>query len=107
MRSPAFKLSRLALVDAVKTGARCQQAGVALQLAINMSADTLLHLPVADLVSMHRPERSGLVFILELPERQVASKIGFLRTRFPSLQQCGISIAIDNFGCGSFSRQQR
>ena len=96
------KLSRLALVNAIRAGARFQEAGVALQVAINMSVDTLLHLPVADLVSMRRPEGSGLVVILELPDRQVASNIGALRARYPSLKQSGISIAIDNFGCGSF-----
>jgi EAL domain-containing protein (putative c-di-GMP-specific phosphodiesterase class I) len=97
------KLSRIALVSAVKAGAHFQEAGIALQVAINMSVDVLLQLPVADLVSMHRSERTDwLGVILEVPERQVVSKIGSLKARFAALRQAGVAIAIDNFGCNPF-----
>jgi len=97
------KLSRIALVNGIKASARFQEAGIALQVAVNMSVDVLLQLPIADLVLMHRPERSDWPgVILEAPERQVASKIRSLKARFPGLQQSKVAIAIDNFGRGSF-----
>jgi EAL domain-containing protein (putative c-di-GMP-specific phosphodiesterase class I) len=97
------KLSRIALVNGIRASAHFQEAGVALQVAINMSVDVLLQLPIADLVLMHRPERSDWPgVILEAPERQVASKIEALKARFRGLQQSKVAIAIDNFGRGSF-----
>jgi EAL domain-containing protein (putative c-di-GMP-specific phosphodiesterase class I) len=40
--------------------------------------------------------------MLEIPERQVVNKIHPLRSRAPRLRQAGISLAVDNFGRGSF-----
>jgi len=102
--SVLIDLSRLALVNAVRLSAQLQETGIAMQVAINISVDELLRLPVADLVAMHRPERSDwLGIILEIPERQVISKIESLKPRFPTMHKAGVSIAIDNFGCGSSS----
>lgn len=84
--------------------AHFHQTGIALQIAINISADNLLALPISDLALMHRPERGDWAgIILEVPERQVINKIEALKTRAPKLQECGVSIAIDNFGRGSTS----
>jgi len=97
-----LSLSRLALVKALKASAHFLELGIALQPAINIGADELLRLPICDLVTMHRPERGdwpGL--ILEVPERQVINKIDHLKARASSLRQAGVSIAIDNVGCGS------
>jgi EAL domain-containing protein (putative c-di-GMP-specific phosphodiesterase class I) len=97
------KLSRIALVNGIRASAHFQEAGVGLQVAINMSVDVLLQLRIADLVLLHRPERSDWPgIILEAPERQVASKIESLKARFRGLQQSKVAIAIDNFGHGSF-----
>ncbi len=95
-------LSRLALVEALKASAHFHEIGVALRVAINVSVDDLLKLPISDLVLMHRPERpdwAGL--LLEVPERQVVKKIDLLKARAPKLQQSGVSIAIDNVGRSS------
>jgi EAL domain-containing protein (putative c-di-GMP-specific phosphodiesterase class I) len=98
-----LQLTRLALVHAIKTSARFHEQGEALQLSVNISADMLSRLPISDLVLMHRPERpdwAGL--LLEIPERQVVNKIELLKSRVPKLLQSGVSLAIDNFGRGSF-----
>jgi EAL domain-containing protein (putative c-di-GMP-specific phosphodiesterase class I)/ActR/RegA family two-component response regulator len=97
-----LNLSRLALVDALRTSAHFHELGAGMQLAINISVDNLLKLPICDLVLMHRPECadwSGL--LLEVPERQVINKIELLKARAPKLQQSGISIGVDNVGRGS------
>jgi EAL domain-containing protein (putative c-di-GMP-specific phosphodiesterase class I) len=96
-------LTRLALVDAVRTSANFHSLGRTLTLAVNITVDAFLRLPIADLVLMHCPERQdwgGL--LLEIPERQVVNKIDLLKSRAPKLQQAGVSLAIDNFGRGSF-----
>jgi EAL domain-containing protein (putative c-di-GMP-specific phosphodiesterase class I) len=99
-----LKLSRLALVDALKASAHFHEQGIVLQLAINIGADSLLNLPVADLALIHRPERGEWPgILLEVPARQVVNKIESLKARSPSLLKSGVSIAIDNFGCGSIS----
>jgi len=97
-------LARLALVNAIRTSTHFLELGMILRLAINISADSLLKLPIYDLVLMHRPERDdwpGLV--LEVPERQVLRRIEPLKARSIKLQQAGVSIAIDNFGRSSWS----
>jgi EAL domain-containing protein (putative c-di-GMP-specific phosphodiesterase class I) len=94
-----LKLSRLALVNALHATASFCRAGVALTMAINISVDNLVKLPIADLIAMHHPsdqEWHGL--ILEVSERQVAGKVDLLKAHLPRLQQAGVSLAIDNFG---------
>jgi EAL domain-containing protein (putative c-di-GMP-specific phosphodiesterase class I) len=99
-----LNLSRAALVDAIRASAHFHETGIALQIAINISADNLLALPISDLALMHRPERGDWAgIILEVPERQVINKIEALKARAPKLQESGVSIAIDNFGRGSTS----
>jgi EAL domain-containing protein (putative c-di-GMP-specific phosphodiesterase class I) len=95
-------LSRLALVSALKASAQFHESGVGLPLAINISIDNLLELPICDLVLMHRPERTDWAgLLLEIPERQIINKIELLKARASKLTQSNVSIAIDNFGRGS------
>ena len=97
-------LTRLAVINALKTSAHFHKLGVALEISINITADVLLQLPMAELILLHRPDRSDWAgLILEIPERQIVNKMESLQARLPRLQQCGASIAIDNFGRGSFS----
>ena len=97
-------LTRLAVINALKTSAHFHELGVALEISINITADVLLQLPMAELILLHRPDRSDWAgLILEIPERQIVNKMESLQARLPRLQQCGASIAIDNFGRGSFS----
>lgn len=93
-----LKLSRLALLNALTASAQFHKLGVALQLAINISADNLLRLPVADLALLHRPDSGDWAgLILEVTERQVVNNIEALKARSAKLQQAGVSLAIDNF----------
>ena len=97
-----LKLSRMALVKAIQASARFRELGVALKIAINIGVDDLLRLPIADLVSMHRPQQSDwLGIVLEVPERQVINRIDSLQARIINLQKSSVTLAIDNFGCGS------
>jgi EAL domain-containing protein (putative c-di-GMP-specific phosphodiesterase class I)/FixJ family two-component response regulator len=97
-----LNLSRLALVDALRTSAHFHGLGAGMQLAINISVDNLLKLPICDLVMMHRPECADWAgLLLEVPERQVVNKIELLKARAPKLLQSGVSIGIDNVGRGS------
>jgi EAL domain-containing protein (putative c-di-GMP-specific phosphodiesterase class I) len=97
-------LTRLAIINALKTSAHFHKLGVTLQISINITADVLLQLPTAELILLHRPEYSDWAgLILEIPERQIVNKLEPLQARLPKLRQCGASIAIDNFGRGSFS----
>ncbi len=92
-------LSRLALLSAIKASVHFHKQSIALPIALNMSVDNLLKIPVADIVLLHRPEDSGWAgVILDMPERQVVNRIDLLKARSPKLQQVGVSIAIDNFG---------
>jgi EAL domain-containing protein (putative c-di-GMP-specific phosphodiesterase class I) len=91
----------LAVINALKTSAHFHKLGVALEISINITADVLLQLPMADLILLHRPECSDWAgLILEIPERQIVNKMESLQARLPKLRQCGASIAIDNFGRG-------
>jgi EAL domain-containing protein (putative c-di-GMP-specific phosphodiesterase class I) len=97
-------LTRLALIDALKIGAYFDGLGAHLRLAINISSDVLLQLPVSDLVQMHRPESDNWAgLLLEVPERQVVAKISLLKAQMPKFKQSGVSLVIDNFGRGPFS----
>jgi EAL domain-containing protein (putative c-di-GMP-specific phosphodiesterase class I) len=96
-------LSRLALIEAVRSSAHFLQLGVALRTSINISMSQLLRLPIPDLVLMHRPEQAdwpGL--ILEVPAQQITN-VEALKPRLPRLQQFGVSLAIDNFGLRAFN----
>jgi EAL domain-containing protein (putative c-di-GMP-specific phosphodiesterase class I) len=94
-----LNLSRAAVVSAVRASAHFHQMGVALALAINIGVDSLLRLPVADLVLMHRPEANNWAgLVLEITERQVVNSIELLKARLPKLREAGVSIAVDNVG---------
>jgi EAL domain-containing protein (putative c-di-GMP-specific phosphodiesterase class I) len=97
-------LTRLAVVNALRTSAHFHKLGVALQISINVTADVLLQLPMAELILLHRPDCNDWAGLtLEIPERQIVNRMEPLQVRLPRLTQCGASIAIDNFGRGSCS----
>lgn len=96
-------LSRLALIEAVKSSAHFFELGIAIRPSINIGMSHLLRLPIPDLVLMHRPDQINWPgVILEVPAQQVVNKIEALKPRLPRLQQSGISIALDNFGVRAF-----
>ena len=97
-------LASRALVNALEMSATLDEMGICLQIAINVGVDTLVKLPIAELVSKHRPRNDqwpGLLF--DVAETQVVNKITVLREKFHELEKYGISLGIDNFGRGHSS----
>jgi EAL domain-containing protein (putative c-di-GMP-specific phosphodiesterase class I) len=98
------ELASHALVSALKMSATLDQMGIWLKLAINVGVETLVKLPIAELVSKHRPQNEdwpGILF--DVTEAQVVNKIVMLREKFHELEKYRISLAIDNFGRGNSS----
>jgi EAL domain-containing protein (putative c-di-GMP-specific phosphodiesterase class I) len=80
------------------------EAGFDLHLAVNVPVRALLKLPIAQLVSDHRPKSErwpGL--ILELVEDQIVRDIVLANAIAEQLRLSGISIAIDDFGADNSS----
>jgi len=99
-------LTEHALLTTLRNWAMFADAGFNLRLAINVPANALLKLPIAELVAEHRPratEWPGL--ILEITEDQIVRDIAVAKERALELKSCGVTIAIDDFGAGysSFS----
>jgi EAL domain-containing protein (putative c-di-GMP-specific phosphodiesterase class I) len=97
-----LNLSNRALVDAARSSLHFQELGLAMQISINIGVENLLSLPVVEIVSRYRPERSdwGGV-LLEITSRQLANKSDALRSLVGKLAEIGVPIAIDNFGAGA------
>jgi EAL domain-containing protein (putative c-di-GMP-specific phosphodiesterase class I) len=98
-----LKLSRMALTKALKTSVHLHGQGISLQISINIDVESLVQLPISDIVKLYRPDGGNWPgVLLEMPERQVVGRIDFLKARAPKLvQQPGVAIAVDNFGCGA------
>ena len=96
-----LNLSNHALVNAARSSLHFQELGLAMQISINIGVENLLALPVDDIVSRYRPERSdwGGV-LLEVTSRQLMNKSGALQSVAAKLTEAGVPVAIDNFGIG-------
>jgi EAL domain-containing protein (putative c-di-GMP-specific phosphodiesterase class I) len=99
-----LELAHCALINALDMSARFDQLGIALQMAINLSVEAIMTLPVADLVAKHRPANEAWPGILfEVPETQVINRITVLRERLQEIAKCGASLSVDNCGRGNSS----
>lgn len=100
-----LELANRALASAFDLGAKFDELGISMQIAINLSVESILKLRVSDLVMKHRPETKqpspGILF--DVTETQVINKVTVLREKFNELGKYGISLAIDNFGRGNSS----
>jgi EAL domain-containing protein (putative c-di-GMP-specific phosphodiesterase class I) len=100
-----LELAHRALVSALALNARLDELGISLQIAINLGVESIMKLPIAELMLKHRPRRDegwpGILF--DVTETQVLNKITILRERFHELGKYGIALAIDNFGRGNSS----
>ena len=99
-------LTEHALLTTLRNWAMFADAGFNLHLAINVPANALIKLPIAELVTQNRPRSSewpGL--ILEITEDQIVRDIAVAKERALELKSCGVTISIDDFGAGysSFS----
>ena len=100
------ELAKLALEHALKASANFERRGIPLAIALNMSVESLLKLPVEELVRKHRPQGGqppGLV--IEITERQAINRINMLKAKSAELANCGVSLAIDHCGRGHSSFQ--
>lgn len=98
------ELATRAIMNALKMSSTLDELGICMTIAINVSVDTLVKLPVVDLVKKHRPRNDqwpGLLF--DVPEQQAINKVVVLREIFGELEKYGVSLAIDNFGRGNSS----
>jgi EAL domain-containing protein (putative c-di-GMP-specific phosphodiesterase class I) len=99
-----LELAHRAMVDALGLSARFEQLGISMQMAINVSAEAVMKLPVADLVARHRPANDAWPGILfEVPETQVINRVTVLRERLQELAKFGVSMSVDNCGRGNSS----
>jgi EAL domain-containing protein (putative c-di-GMP-specific phosphodiesterase class I) len=93
------ELAARAVLSALKMSSMLDELGICMTISININADTLVKLPVVDLVTKHRPRNDqwpGLLF--DVPEQQAINKIVVLREIFGELEKHRVSLAIDNFG---------
>jgi EAL domain-containing protein (putative c-di-GMP-specific phosphodiesterase class I) len=98
-------LARQALVNALELSARFDELGISLQFSVNLSAEAILKLPIADIVGKHRPANEAWAGImLDVAEPQVINKITLLRDRLQALAPHGVSLSVDNFGRGPKSQ---
>jgi EAL domain-containing protein (putative c-di-GMP-specific phosphodiesterase class I) len=98
------ELATRAIMNALKMSSTLDELDICMTIAINVSVDTLVKLPVVDLVKKHRPRNDqwpGLLF--DVPEQQAINKVVVLREIFGELEKYGVSLAIDNFGRGNSS----
>jgi EAL domain-containing protein (putative c-di-GMP-specific phosphodiesterase class I) len=98
-----LELAQRALLSAMELGARLEKQGIALPIAINLSVDSIMKLPVAELVDRAKPGGEPLGIIFDVTEAQALSRITILRDKLKELERFGISLAIDNFGRGQSS----
>jgi EAL domain-containing protein (putative c-di-GMP-specific phosphodiesterase class I) len=94
-------LAEQSLVAVLSDWAGFAQAGFELHLAVNIPFAALLQLPVAELVAAHRPKSErwpGL--IVEVTEDHLVRDMARAKQVAAQLRDCGVGIAIDNFGVG-------
>jgi EAL domain-containing protein (putative c-di-GMP-specific phosphodiesterase class I) len=96
-----------AFVTALQLSARLDELGISLQIAINLSVESIMKLPISELVRKHRPQQAKKEawpdIIFDVTEAQALNRITILREKFQELGKYGISLAIDNFGRGNSS----
>jgi EAL domain-containing protein (putative c-di-GMP-specific phosphodiesterase class I) len=99
-----LELARRALVSTLVFSSKLVEKGINLKIAINLSVDTLVNLPIPEIVAKHRPNSDQWAgIIVEVPEAQLYNKVAAMREKFTALEKLGISLAIDNFGRGNTS----
>ena len=94
-------LAELALVSALKAAARCSKVGINLRFAVNMPADALAKLPIADIVRALRPQTdhwAGLV--IDVTEEEIITDLALAARMAELLAHDQVELAIDDFGRG-------
>jgi EAL domain-containing protein (putative c-di-GMP-specific phosphodiesterase class I) len=100
-------LAELALVNALRAATNISKLGINLRLAVNISLDALVKLPIADIVRAHRPRNEGWAgLVIDVTEEQVVTDLALAADMARQLAKVGVRLAIDDFGRGysSFAR---
>ncbi len=95
------QLSEHALLAMLRDWTTFAEAGFNLHLAMNVPANVLAKLPLAEFVAQNRPKTDtwpGL--IIEITEDQVVQHIELAQTLAPRFKESGVTIAVDGFGAG-------
>ena len=97
--SAVAALSERALITALKAGQNFSKVGVNLRLAIDMPVDALVKLPVADIVSAHRPGTENWAgLVIDVTEEQIVNDLKLAAELTKTLAPLNVRLAIDNFG---------
>jgi EAL domain-containing protein (putative c-di-GMP-specific phosphodiesterase class I)/CheY-like chemotaxis protein len=95
------QLSRLGLSAALGDWGKFVEAGFALKLAVNVTVNDLLKLPIHPLVREMRPtDRRWPGLILEVTEDQAVRDIALAQEVATQLRIYDITLALDDFGSG-------
>ena len=99
--SDLVSLAEHSLISALKAGSRFSDVGVNLRLAVNMSMNALVQLPVLDIVRSHRAKLDkwpGL--IIDITEQQIVTDPELASDIAKRLMHLNVQLAIDDFGRG-------
>ncbi len=100
------RLIEHALLANLRNWAMFEDAGFNLYLALNVPANALNKVPIAELVTQNRPRSPNWPgLILEITEDQIVRDVEHAKQCAATLKACRVAIAIDDFGAGysSFS----
>jgi EAL domain-containing protein (putative c-di-GMP-specific phosphodiesterase class I)/ActR/RegA family two-component response regulator len=96
-----LELSTRAMAAALSGWRALPRGGAPLKLAINVTVDDLLGLPIAAIVREHRPRDPGWPgLILEVTEDQAVRDVALTQEIATQLRIYDIALALDDFGAG-------
>lgn len=98
-KSTLMALTRLALVNVLKTSVNLAEIGVDVRLAVNVRADALAALPIVEIVHKYRPEGGRCsTLIFDMAEHQVLGNLPSLGRICSEFRASGLAVALDDVG---------
>jgi len=97
------KLAQLSIASTIKASHTFSQIGLNLQFAVNIPLDTLVTLPVADILAAQQPPENWPGLIIDVTEEQIVSDLPLATQVTEQLAAHRIRLAIDDFGRGHSS----
>jgi len=94
-----FKLSELAVVNAIKAGLKFSEFGINLRIAVNVPVPVLVKLSIPDLVNAHRsPNDKWPGLMIDVTEDQIITDIALAKDLTKKFEPCNVKLAVDDFG---------